>query len=376
MKVKFKFILCLMLMSGAFYAHGQEHRKFRKVQRVIDKSIDDGLAGVSVYINHPKLGEWEGASGYANLETSASLTTNHVICLASVGKTYAATAAMLMVEEGLIDLDAQISEYLPSEIIEGIPHAKQVTVRQLMNMTTGFYNYDRNPVLNQLYLEGQLKLDTLTHQKALERYVYDEEPRRLPGTGYNYSSTNFMLLAMIMNGQLGYDHEEYYQKKITGPLGLKDTYYRQTPTKNLAQHYGDLSEDGKLENITRQTLETTNWFMGDDGVYATARDVGRFMHALNTGKIVNSESWKEMTTWVMPKDNDYGLGLMTDKTILYRRIIGHSGVAIGATADVYYLPKKNMTIAIVSNSGKRNGDAKFKKAYNKMRTRIVMKMLI
>ena len=207
MNIKFKIILCLLLFSGAFYAQGQAHRKFKKVQKVIDRSIEDGLAGVSVYINHPKFGEWQGASGFANLETQEPLTSDHLICLASVGKTYAATAAMLMQEEGLLDLDAKISQYLPTDIIQGIPHASEISVRQLMNMTTGFYNYTRHPVLNQLYLEGKLKLDTISHKKALESYVYNEEPWALPGTRYNYSSTNFMLLAMIMDQVLGYSHE-------------------------------------------------------------------------------------------------------------------------------------------------------------------------
>lgn len=376
MKKLFKLILCLVVVTGIHQAHGQAHRKYRKVQKVIDKAVGQGLAGVSVYINHPEHGEWLLTSGYAHKEKAELLTKQHVICLASVGKTYAATAAMLMHEEGLIDLNAPIGQYLPKTIIQGIPHASEVKVRQLMNMTSGFYNYGRHPELNELYLKGELKLDTLSHHKVLERYVYKEKPRALPGTDYHYSSTNYMLLAMIMDHQLGYSHEEYYRKRIFTPLGLNDTYYRKTPTEHLAQHYGDLNEDGLLENITTQTLETTNWFMGDDGVYATAADAGRFMHALNTGKIVNADSWQEMTTWMMPKEEDYGLGLMTDKTILYRRIIGHSGVAIGATTDVYYLPNKNMTIAILCNNGKRNGDVRFKKAYNKMRTRLVLKMLI
>lgn len=376
MNTKIKIILSLTLFAGSFSLQAQEHRKFKKVQKVLDRAVEEGLSGVSVYINHPKLGEWVGSSGFANKETGEPLNPDHVICLASVGKTYAATAAMLMSEEGLLDLDAPISQYLSKDIIQGIPYSREVSVRQLMNMTSGFYNYDRHPVLNKLYLRGKLKLDTLSHQKALERYVYNEEPRALPGSDYQYSSTNYMLLAMIMDRLLGYSHGQYYSQKILKPLGLNDTYYRVAPHKNLAQHYGDLSEDGILENITQQTLETTNWFMGDDGVYATARDAGRFMHALNTGKIVNEDSWQEMTIWVMPKEEDYGLGLMTDKTVLYRRIIGHSGVAIGATADVYHFPNKNMTIALLCNSGKRNGDDKFRKAYNKMRTRIVMKMLL
>lgn len=380
MKLIHKSLVRLCLLSAIFLSHltyAQElPKKYRKVQRVLDKSIKNGLSGVSIYINHPKHGEWQGSSGYANMETQEPLLPRHIMSLASVGKTYAATAAVLMQEEGLLDLDQLITAYLPKEITDGIEYADQVTVRQLMNMTTGFYNYSRNAELNDLYLSGQLKLDTLSHVEALERYMFDQKPWAQPGERYNYSSTNYKLLALIMDRQLGYPHRQYYEKKIFEPLGLTNTSYRNEPKRNLAQHYGDLSNNDTLDNITSQMIETTNWFIGDDGVYSTAKEAGVFMEALNTGKIVSPASYQEMTNWIMPDDPDYGLGLMTDKQILYRQIIGHSGVAIGSTADVYYFPKQNMTMSIVSNTGKRIGAKKFKKAYNKMILKVVVKMLI
>lgn len=380
MKLIHKSLVGLCLLSAIFIHHAvvaqKPARKYRKVQRVLDKSVKKGLSGVSIYISHPKHGDWQGTSGFANVEKQEPMLPDHVMSLASVGKTFAATAAVLMQEEGLLDLDELITTYLPNEITDNIRHADDVTVRQLMNMTSGFYNYERNQEINDLYLSGQLKLDTLSHFEALERYIFDEEPRAKPGERYSYSSTNYLLLAMIMDKQLGYPHRQYYEEKIFKPLGLKSTSYRNEPGYRLGQHYGDLNEDDTLENITPQMIETTNWFIGDDGVYSTAKEAGLFIEALNTGKVVSPASYQEMTDWIMPKDPDYGLGLMTDKEILYKQIIGHSGVAIGSTADVYYFPKQDMTISIVSNTGKRVGGKKYKKAYNKMIMKVVIKMML
>lgn len=370
-------LVFLVLNLSPFISKGQTNSdKFKKIQRSLDKAVENGLAGISVYISHPKHGEWVGTSGFADFENGTPLLPEHIISVASVGKTYAATAAVLMQEEGLIDLDALITEYLPEETTCGIPYADEVTVRQLMNMTSGFYNYSRHPELNELYVNGAIKLDTVSHQEALERYVFTMPAWAKPNERYSYSSTNYMLLAMIMDKQLGYPHQKYYEEKIFKPLNLKNTYYRNTPPKNLAQHYGDLYERDTLSNLTDQMIETTNWFMGDDGVYSTAREVGQFMKALCKGEIVSENSWKEMTDWVMPDRKDYGLGLMHDKEILYREIIGHSGAAIGSTADVYYISHRDILVAIVSNTGKRNGSERFKKAYNKTRFSIVKKLLL
>lgn len=112
-----------------------------------------------------------------------------------------------------------------------------------------------------------------------------------PGEKYSYSSTNYLLLAMIMDKVLGRSHQTYYVDRILKYLNLENTFYRQKPDSMFSQHYGGLSDPSMLENITLQMIETTNWFMGDDGVYSTAREAGIFMEALNKGKIVNEQSW-------------------------------------------------------------------------------------
>ncbi len=157
---------CLFLLSAVFiYSVSSQtpHQRFQKIQKYMDDATANKLAGVAIYIKSPKYGEWIGTSGFSDLENKVAIKKEDIFSLASIGKTYNAVAVLKLVEEGKIGLDDKISNYLPNEIIEGIPNAKQVTVRHLLGHTSGFHNYNRHPELNELYITGKLKLDTLSH---------------------------------------------------------------------------------------------------------------------------------------------------------------------------------------------------------------------
>jgi D-alanyl-D-alanine carboxypeptidase len=131
-----------------------------------------------------------------------------------------------------------------------------------------------------------------------------------------------------------------------------------------------------VEDLTAQTFETTNWFTGDDGVYAPIEEAAHFLQDLMKGKILNQETLREMMTWNNEKKPDYGLGLMADKAFPYGFLIGHSGRGIGVTNDLYYFPKQDITVAIFCNTGYRMGSRNLKKTYLKMRTKIVKKLFL
>ncbi|MEO1256543.1 MAG: serine hydrolase domain-containing protein [Bacteroidota bacterium] len=164
-----------------------QSKKIRRIQKIINKATEEKLVGATVYIKSPELGEWTLVSGYSDLENSKPLRKDDVFGLASIGKTYTATAIFKLIEEGYLALDDKISNYLPSEIVESVPRATDVTVRHLLGHTSGFANYNTDPVLNQLYLSGQLKLDTVSHIEILRKYFYEKPLLCEPGEEYHYS---------------------------------------------------------------------------------------------------------------------------------------------------------------------------------------------
>jgi len=372
-------LLVAGIFAMSFYvqaiAHRNPPRKYKKIQKYLDQATRDKLTGVVIYISTPKRGEWTGTSGYANLENKQGIQKDNIFTMASIGKMYNAVAVLKLAEENKIQLDNRIENYLPFEIAENIPNAKTVTIRQLLNHTSGFVNYENDPELVRLYTSGKLKLDTLSRMDVLRRYVFGRASLSAPGTKYDYCSTNYLLLAMIVDKVVTEGHSDYLRKLIS-KQGSVNTYYRQTPPGRNVSYYSDLTQDGIAEDITAQTFETTNWFTGDDGVYAPIEEAAHFLQDLMKGKILNQQSLQEMMTWNNEKKPDYGLGLMADKSFPYGFLVGHSGRGIGITTDLYYFPKQDITVAIFCNTGYRVGSSAYKKAYLKMRTRIVKKLFL
>jgi D-alanyl-D-alanine carboxypeptidase len=183
-----------------------------------------------------------------------------------------------------------------------------------------------------------------------------------------------MLLAMIMDKVCPDGHTNYL-RDLLKTNGFATTFYRSTPPR-LVNHYGDLNKDGVTEDLTSKTIETTNWFIGDDGIYATITDAGSFLESLMKGKILTKRSLDAMMTWNDPDKPDYGLGLMADKSFPYKFLVGHSGRGIGLTTDLFYFPHQDMTVAIFCNMGIRGSAPEFGKSYFKMRSKIVKKLFL
>src|SRR5690349_18728484 len=197
--------LLLAIAPSGFSGKGPPG-KYRKIQKYLDQATRDKLAGVVVYIQSPKHGEWIITSGYANLEEKTRLQRDHIFSLASIGKMYNAVAVLKLVEAGRLKLDDKIADYLPVEIVANLPNGTEVTLRHLLRHASGFVNYENDPELVRQYISGQLKLDTLSHLDALRKYVFGKPALFKPGEKYHYSSTNYLLVAMIVDKVLPEGH--------------------------------------------------------------------------------------------------------------------------------------------------------------------------
>ncbi len=374
-----KLLFLTFFVFDSFMVCGQPEkklpRKYKKIEKYLQQATKEKLAGVVIYVQAPDYGEWTAASGYADLKNQEPLQKDHIFSMASIGKMYNAVAVLKLAEEGRIRLDESITRYLPVEITDHLPNANKVTIRHLLGHQSGLINYEADPELVRLYSSGLLRLDTLTHVNALKQYVFDRPALCLPGSAFHYSSTNYMLLAMIMDRIVPEGHSDYLRRLITSH-GYANTWYRQTPSQKNVHYYGDLNRDEVKEDLTAQTFETTNWFIGDDGVYGPIEEAAHFLQDLMKGNILNQQSLTEMQRWNNNKKPDYGLGLMADKSFPYGFLLGHSGRGIGVTTDLYYFPKQDMTVAIFCNTGLRGAAPGFRKAYNKMRARIVKKLFL
>lgn len=328
------------------------HPKAAAYQAVIDKYVAKGLPGISILIRDGK-GTWTGGAGKADIAAGIAMKPCTVSKGASTTKTFIAVLAMLMAEEGKLGLDDKISKYLPSDVTDHVKNAGDVTVRMLLNHTSGIYDVIDD---NGFYLAVLNDPPHNWTSAELIRYVYGDEPVFAPGTDVEYSNTNFLLLAMILDKVTGGDHSKALRTKVLDPLGLNDTYYywHEALPAAVAQGYFDFYNNGTILNITNYNTGSGN---GYGGIYSTVYDLQTFIEALVKNRtILSSSSMDQMLTFTK-EDETYnranGLGIFKD--FLERAPdqygLGHRGRDLGYTADMYWFPNQDYTVTYLINYG-------------------------
>ena len=177
-------------------------------REVLEEYVDKGLPGVSIAIETPDHGWWVGAAGMAQLEEGIPMTPCHLHHTEWPTTTYTATLVLCLFEEGKLDLDDQISEYLPEDLVNEITNADQATIRQLLKRTSGIVEYDDNL---KMYVDAfndpsvQNSTDFL-----IENYVYGKPAYADAGEQVNMGiTTGFALLGMIIEEASGMSYGEY-----------------------------------------------------------------------------------------------------------------------------------------------------------------------
>lgn len=331
---------------------GMAHPKAASYQAVIDKYVARGLPGISILIRDSK-GTWTGGAGMADIAAGISMKPCTVSKGASTTKTFIAVLTLLMAEEGKLGLDEKASKYLPEEVTSKVRNAGECTVRMLLNHTSGIYDVIDD---NGFYLAVLNDPSHTWSSEELVKYVYNDEPVFATGTDVEYSNTNYLLLAMILDKVTGGDHSRMLRIKVLNPLGLQDTYYywHEALPAEVAQGYFDFYNNGTILNITNYNTGSGN---GYGGIYSTVYDLQVFIEALVKNKtILSSGSLAQMLTFTK-EDESYnranGLGIFKD--FLERDPnqygLGHRGRDLGYTADMYWFPNQDYTMTYLINYG-------------------------
>lgn len=270
----------------------------------------------------------------------------------SVAKTYMAVAIMTLVEGGKLALDTSIRQYLPPATSSMITDADKITVRMLLNHTSGIPGYSLDTKYVAYLLQHPLR--PFTSEEYLT-YIRQKPLLFQPGSYFQYSDTNYLLLALIAD-QVSGDQGRLIRETTLIPLGLSQSFYKDSPSyidqPNLVDSYFDRFGDGTLENVTRMQQVNVSSLKGDDGLIASPTDYVRFMQGLFGGKLTSPESLAQMTTWIKNKQGEpsYGMGLYL---VHHKGYIGygHGGAGIGAGCGLYYFPDKQLYVFLGTNMG-------------------------
>jgi len=310
------------------------------LQALLDSYCSLNAPAVALYVWTPDAA-YGAATGVVELNGEA-LTLDDRFRIGSVSKTYTAVATLQLVSEGAIDLDAPIAEYLPTDFVDSIDGAEAVTVRHLLTMSSGLYEYLQDDFYNAV--DDDPNFDW-TPEIALEDFVFGQEAVFEPGTEFEYTNTNYLLLQLIIEAVTDKPLHEVVRDNILDPIGAEDTYtqVQESLPGGFVHGYEDLDGDGELDDATDINDGAG---MGDGALVATAADVARFYEALFYEEILLEDA---MVTAMLvdPLGNEYGMGIEVFQDDEYGLIYGHSGSVLGFTSDARYFADEEIIVVLL-----------------------------
>jgi len=324
------------------------HPLARPLQDALDDAVDSGLPGVVVAVRDQN-GIWEGAAGFVDLGRGAPMQSCHRTRIASVTKTFVATTVLLLAEDGRLDLDAPIATLLPQRTAE-LPHADTITTRQLLNHTSGVYNFLDVPLVLDLFSRP----DRTWSVEACYEHALDSEPELAPGEGWSYSNTNYLLLGWIIEAATDRPQQHVVRDRLLSPLGLTETRYivDDFDFDVVAHGYFDLMGDGTLVDSTDTYA---NLCVGaDGGMVSSARDLLTFIdRLLGTRDVLGEDSLAAMMPTVETGEDDfplYGAGIEAWGPPGRTRGLGHGGHEFGYRTFAYHFPEADVSLVVWFNA--------------------------
>jgi D-alanyl-D-alanine carboxypeptidase len=300
-----------------------------ELRRLLHQVVAAGAPGAAARVRDEH-GVTQAASGVADLRSGRPMRPELHYRVGSLTKPFVATVVLQLVAEGRLSLQDTVERWLPGIL----PYGDQVTIRQLLNHTSGVPDYVVEPIV-RLYTVPGGRLRAWT-PRELVALVADQPPDFPPGAAWSYSNTGYVLAGMIVEAATGHRLGRELARRIFRPLGLRDTFFpvnRPTIPRPFARGYSlPLSqEQGPLLDFTVYNPSLA-WAAGN--LISTLADLERFFRALLRGRLLPPRLLAAMTTPVPTGQPGlgYGLGLIVIETPA-GRLLGHDG-AIPGFADI------------------------------------------
>lgn len=367
------------------------------------------VPGAVVFVQSARTGTWTSSLGIGNLATQAPINPNMHFRIGSITKTFTGTVILQLVDQGKLKLDDPVSKYQPQ-----VPNGGNITIRELLDMRSGLYNYSEDPGFGNTLLKNPQKVWT---PKELLAISFSHPPYFPPGKDFHYSNTNYIILGQIIEQIAGQPVENEFQQRIFKPLGMNNSVMPPRPSATIPQPYtqGYLFNSSAGQNTGNETIGTAtpattgtattkagtsggsiaatatatgtaptagtgttkstatatsakpldvttwnpSWGWTAGSAISTLSDMEIWSKELVTGKLLSPAMQKERLTWStsLPGPRQYGLAIAN-----FEGFIGHNGQIPGNQCFEGYNPQKKETIIVLTNlyaapDGKEPADA-------------------
>ncbi len=233
------------------------------VQEQVDQAIGHGFDGMIVYVDEAGKPPEFYTAGWKDRKNKIPADPKALFKIASISKLYVAVAVTKLVKDKRLSLDKTLANYFP-ELVGRIENAQKITIRMMVQHRSGIPNFTDHPG----FWENPPKTSEETLELALDLPANFE-----PNEDYGYSNTNYLLLSELIDQVMGYSHHQYIKEEILSPLELNNTF----------SSLSDVNIDDVMSGYYvgyEPDLKTV-----EQGMLATAEDVGLFLRALNDGSV-------------------------------------------------------------------------------------------
>jgi len=324
-------IAALLVATAADFA--------QRVDAIAQKTLARPVAGISIAVARNGTIEFARGYGSANLEHSVPVTPETRFHICSISKNILAAVLVQLGEQGKLDLDDDVTKYVQ----EAPTHGKRVTVRQLLNHTSGMYSFTSLPDA------ADNEPRDLDHAQVLA--LFRDKPFVFePGTSWRYDNSAFYIAGMVVERVTKQDYGTYVRDRLFQPLGMTSAglCYARAIVPHLASGYE--VEGGKLVNAA-----PISWKLpfAAGAVCMTASDLVKWQEAVDDGRVISKAALQMMRTPTTLSDGtpiDYGLGTRIG-SLDGHRVFGHTGSGGGFNAILEDFPDDHLIVVVLTNSG-------------------------
>jgi D-alanyl-D-alanine carboxypeptidase len=330
--------LATSLVAAAAAAPTRPGASRQSLQQTLDSLVAAGVPG-AVMLVRTGGHTLRLASGYANLERRTPIRVTDRFRVGSLTKTFVATVVLQLLGEQKIALDDTVERWLPGLV----PNGENITLRELLNHTSGLFSYGDDPAVPKPYLRGDSGY--IWTPRQLLKIAFMHKPLFPPGRRYSYSDTNYILLGLIVEKVTGRPLASELSQRIVRPLGLNDTSFGTTTHITGSHADGYIRLNGHLVDFVASP--TVAWAAA--AIVSTADDIAHFYRALLSGRLLSPPLLRQMETtvrWGHP--GGYGLGLM-DPQLSCGAVWGHLGEFPGYTVFAFSSRDGKHQIMLLAN---------------------------
>jgi CubicO group peptidase (beta-lactamase class C family) len=312
-------------------------------QHVLDAAVKADGPGCSAAVGVEGTVAWTGVAGLANINNGAKITAETVFDIASVSKQFTATAALLLAADGKLTMDDPLAQY----VAELPPWAADVTLNQLMHHTSGIPDY-----VGLLQEQGFSYADRTTEAQALQALAAAPELAFKPGTRFEYSNSNYLLLGEVVHRLSGKTLPDYLVAQIFTPLNLTMVMDPVASIPNKALSYTE------PEGGTDYRVADSKWEqVGDGGIQTTPSQLVRWADNYRTGKVGGPTLLDAQLSGAVQTEpgggGRYGAGIYS----LTNGMLDHDGAWAGFVTAFRVSSDRRTSVVVSCNVDKQDPEA-------------------